>query len=386
MKSTFTIPESKREDVQKLVAKFQKKADKYGVPLSVEFGKPYGTKIAVNRVDESTGVIRTVDTMMIEAFDLTISGELIRKDGYTVVAKLEHLDGGNVVTAFGEENNIKWSNLDCHCEHCKSNRQRRVTFIVKHENGAEKQIGSTCLKEYCGIDPMAIGYRNELTDILLSEDVRNYDFIGHPVGKVYDPIEILALAIRIEKKHGYVRSSERRSNRGRIEEEIRTAKFDAEEIAEAKKMAKAISAISEEDARKFLLDNTKVILDSTYCKDSHFGYLAYAPVAYRKYIAELARREELKAKHDAQLGSQYIGEIGERVLLNITEAKLLTSWENEYGYTYLYKFVDDNGNILIWYASKFIDADDVKTIKGTVKDHCERDEIRQTVLTRCKVA
>ena len=47
---------------------------------------------------------------------------------------------------------------------------------------------------------------------------------------------------------------------------------------------------------------------------------------------------------------------------------------------------DAQGNVYIWYASRGIETRDGMTIKGTVKNHNERDGIKQTVLTRCKAA
>ena len=70
----------------------------------------------------------------------------------------------------------------------------------------------------------------------------------------------------------------------------------------------------------------------------------------------------------------------------VKEAKYITSWETIYGMTHLYKFVTVDGNVLVWFASSMIDIDDVHKLKGTVKDHTERDGIKQTVITRCKVA
>ena len=79
----------------------------------------------------------------------------------------------------------------------------------------------------------------------------------------------------------------------------------------------------------------------------------------------------------------------------VVSIKLLTSWETQYGMTYLYKMVDENGNVFIWYASKrfgkfdpdgaWEDFSQAK-IKATIKDHTERDGVKQTVVTRCKVA
>ena len=47
---------------------------------------------------------------------------------------------------------------------------------------------------------------------------------------------------------------------------------------------------------------------------------------------------------------------------------------------------DDSGNVAIWFTSAG-DMEVGKTyrIKGTIKEHSEYKEIKQTILSRCKV-
>ena len=125
---------------------------------------------------------------------------------------------------------------------------------------------------------------------------------------------------------------------------------------------------------------------SGYAKTKHFGRLAYLPIAYEKYLEHKARDEQWAAARLAETASEHVGEVGQRITLTAATAKLLTSWEGMYGTTYLYKFTDAQGNVYIWYASRGIETRDGMTIKGTVKDHNERDGVKQTVLTRCKAA
>jgi hypothetical protein len=153
-------------------------------------------------------------------------------------------------------------------------------------------------------------------------------------------------------------------------------------------MFNAVKAMSKDEAFKADLVNIKSLVDSGYCKASHFGFVAYAPVAYNKYIK---RCEELKQREaDAAIErerSEYVGEVGERLTIKTKTVKILTSWETQYGTTWLYKFVDENDNVFVWFASSPFDGRDelVTEIKATVKDHNERDGVKQTVLTRCKV-
>ena len=397
MKQTYTIPEARREDIEKLVAKYQKKAAKYNVALTAEYGEPYAQKVPVRKADPATGLIATVDTGLVEVFDLTIDGDEIRKDGYTVVAKIEHLEGGNVVNGFGADVKPAWRTASCNCEHCGTLRDRRLTFIVRHEDGSEKQVGRSCLKDYCGIDPHAIGYRNELEEILISDDIASYDFERRPVQEAYSTVEILALAISTIKRQGYVKSGEPNSNKGVIAEACKGYRPTEAELDAAKKLAQAIAEIDEDDAFTANLNNVQSLIKSEYCKRSHFGYIAYAPVAYEKYLEEMKRRAEREAARNAERSaSEYVGQVGKRIDLDIADMKLVTSWETQWGMTWLYKFTDTDGNVLVWFASKplervnengvYEDVTEVSHIRATVKEHNERDGVKQTIITRCKAA
>ena len=314
MKQVYTIPESRRDDIQKQVAKYQKKAAKYSVTLTAKYGEPYAQKVPVRKADPTTGLIATVDTVLVEVFDLTIDGEEIRKDGYAVVAKIEHLEGGNVVSTFGAEIKPAWHNDTCNCEHCGTLRDRRLTFIVRHEDGSEKQVGRSCLKDYCGIDPHAIGYRNELEEILISNDIAEYDFERRPVQVAYSTVDILALAIRAIKRQGYVKSGEPNSNKGEIAEACKGYRPTDAELQEARALAQAIAEIDPDDAFTANLNNVQSLIRSEYCKRSHFGYIAYAPVAYEKYVEEMKRQAEREAAKSAERNaSDYVGQVGQRI-------------------------------------------------------------------------
>lgn len=386
---TYTIPEVKREDVEKLIAARQKKAEKYGATLKATFGKPYAKEIEIREIDPATQTIGTVGTEMYEVFDLTIESETIKKDGYTVVAKIEHLEGGNVVSSY-EDHKPEWTTMKAHCDHCNGNHGQRVTFIVRHESGEEKQVGRTCLKDYCGIDPQAIGRANELNEILIGMDAERFDFMAAGIRPAHKTIDALALAVEIMKAQGYRKSDEPGSNRDTLKA-MMVQKVKAEEAAyeQAEELAKAIEAMSNEEAYGAALDNVKTLLHDGYCKLSHMGYIAYAPLGYERHMERLAKDARIAAEKAAEReSSKYVGEIGQRITIQVAELKLLSSWDTEWGTTFLYKITDTDGNTLVWFASRGLweEEQNAKTIKATVKDHTERDGIKQTVVTRCKVA
>jgi len=50
-----------------------------------------------------------------------------------------------------------WSRSEGWCEHCRTRRSRRTTYLLRRRNGSLAQIGSSCLAEFIGdADPMRV--------------------------------------------------------------------------------------------------------------------------------------------------------------------------------------------------------------------------------------
>ena len=54
---------------------------------------------------------------------------------------------------------------------------------------------------------------------------------------------------------------------------------------------------------------------------------------------------------------------------------------------HIYTFRDDKGDAIIWKTSKCLGIENgvMVHIKGTIKEHSEYEDEKQTVITRCKV-
>lgn len=101
--------------------------------------------------------------------------------------------------------------------------------------------------------------------------------------------------------------------------------------------------------------------------------------------AKVMTDEEYRASL-ANVGG-YVGNVGEKINF-VGTVKDVFSFEGNYGLTFVVKFSDDNGNVLVWFASnppqEIVGGAKLKMV-GTVKCHNERDNEKQTVVTRCKV-
>ncbi len=433
-KMTHTVYADLAPEVEKRLAKFAKKAERYGIPFSYSKGEEHPQKVTVYDVDPVERVQYEVETYMVSAIDFEVEcDELIRANGWKVLAMIEHGDIGNIVTGFGDTTiKDEWYNAPARCDHCGTNRFRSVTYIVE-KDGEQRQVGKSCLKDYTGISPALATMFAEVRDLFPSDfscDTKEWGEMK--VKPMCETEVVLAHACDAIKRFGFVKSDKENSTKDFV---LAMLADHAEPTEEGKQSAKEIMAwlvecgirakaeqeeldalwnraykrvyfddgdywehelVDEDAEREYykkanawnrvrdLERNCSVLATCRYAKFSHVGMLAYMPVAYRKYCEAKAREEAREAARlAASAASDHVGSIGDRITFRAATAELVTSWETQYGYTYLYKFTDESGNVYVWFASRTVRANAGVTMKGTVKNHTERDGVKQTVLTRC---
>lgn len=109
---------------------------------------------------------------------------------------------------------------------------------------------------------------------------------------------------------------------------------------------------------------------------------------------EKAEREAKEAEIKALKAiSQHVGQVGDKVEIKGTYVRS-GSWEQKsfsgYGteIMYVHTFKDYDGNVFTWKTQKGLGQmnwGEPVIIKGTIKNHCEYKDEKQTELTRCKV-
>jgi hypothetical protein len=111
------------------------------------------------------------------------------------------------------------------------------------------------------------------------------------------------------------------------------------------------------------------------------GLAAYIVQAYRKHLGAI---EEAKRAGV----SNHVGEVGKRLRdLELTVTGI-HSYESQYGVGEFIKFADAAGNRLTWKASgtQGLVVGKAYKVTGTIKSHGEFRGIKETYLSRCKVA
>ena len=135
--------------------------------------------------------------------------------------------------------------------------------------------------------------------------------------------------------------------------------------------------------------------------EKYMGIAVYAMFASKqnhdKMVAKKIAEEE-RAKVNAEV--EYYGAVGDKFELTLTFDKSF-GFEGVYGFTYIHLFHDDENHVFAWSSSNgtyqcwcktngkdgFLEYEVGKkyTLKGTIKAHEEYRNVKQTVITRCKV-
>lgn len=392
----YNIPVENIEELRKAATKIQKKAIKHGC------------KVVFEEVDELFKTETDEDGNEITRKYIVVEAEGEAKaEGWAFAGTIEHTGFGNILRSVSDEHKIpeRYRDAEPYCEHCHTKRARKDTYVVfNEETGEFKQLGKSCLKEYTN------GLSLNMVAMVLQwlKEVEEYcSYSGTSYKPYFEVKEVSKYFVETMRKLGWANSSAEDSSTKNIglsfydldrgcrwltkEEKERFSnlknkiEFNAdntedEYIEAALDWAKGWDGHEYNDYR----DNLKVIASMRYCEYKHLGYLASLFMAYDKAMEREVKRME---RNKSRAQSEFVGEVKDKVACSVKEFKCLTSWETQWGVTFLYEFITEEGNILIWKTGKWIDDEaEITVIKGTVKAHNEFRGAKQTELTRCKVA
>lgn len=406
--NVYAIWQGHMDELRKKVAKIQKKCSKYGCDfIFEEVGEEIREVEDKTSVDPTTGKHPKYNLKYI----------LVRADGtalingWEFVASVEHTEKGNIFSKAltDVEIPLRYRCSDPYCEHCNSNRMRKGTFIVRNaETGEFKQVGHNCLMDYThGMSASCATFFASIKDVFEEEAERMPSGFGSHE-KYFDTKEVLRYSAETIRLFGYSKSENGAdSTRSRM-----SAYFDCrhgglfpkeynEEISqllndvgfnadsdEAKKMVEdALAWLETQEESNDYMHNLKVVCALDYTTYNKFGLLVSLFPTFNK---DLEIQEQRKAEAELGKNSEYVGKVGDKVDVQIDSVKLITSWTNSFTYdlttTYVWKIIGKDGNIYTWKTQKWMDTDKPPvSIKGTVKEHKEFREVKQTELTRCKV-
>lgn len=406
----YAIPEVNIESLEKKLTRIKNKCAKYGCDFHYErIGEHFEEKkftdySEVLCVVNGQRVYRTW-TEIVKYIDIEVEGRA-EINGWQFAASLEYTSKGNLIkSAIDVEIPSRYYDCEPWCEHCKTKRDRAKSYIVY--NGEEfKQVGKSCLRDFTGgLSAEAVAtMESYIKEIEEASECTNW------TGKTYFDIEkymiIAAETIRIygyTKRDGYNTCTADRADelyRDANGMRIFGGKQAFERINDAKNKGFSTETAESVDlakrVREWIIGNERddnyyhnlKVACSLKCGDYKvLGLLVSAFPAYDRELEREAERREREAQEALKKAqSAYLGNVGDKITFAIADFKCLTSWETQWGTTYVYRFTDADGHDVTWKTSNWVSDRCVGgTISGKIKELKEYRGIKQTELTRCRV-
>lgn len=393
----YEIPVENIEALRKTAAKIQKKA------------ATHGCKVVYEEIDEVFKTVKDDEGREIARKYIVVEAEGEAKaDGWVFAGTIEHTEAGNILRSVSDEYKIpaRYRDAKPYCEHCKTKRTRKDTYVVfNEETGEFKQVGKSCLHEYTnGLSlEMAACMMKWLREV---EDACIFTGSSSSYVRMYNVMEVSKYFVETLRKFGWAGSAAAEDSTKNVAMDFYNVDYkyitypDTVKAINAKrnKVNFDLNHVTDEYVEAALewarnwdgheyndyRENLKVIAQMEYCEWKHLGYLASLFMVYdREMEREIKKMERQKTR--AQ--SVHIGQVGDKISEDVKDWKCLTAWDTQWGTTFMYEFVTADGNIVIWKTSKWLDEEDeITSITGKVKAHTEFRGVQQTELTRCKVA
>jgi hypothetical protein len=319
---------------------------------------------------------------------LEITGAAPKIDGWILVAVLEHTPEGNLIRSLpgSEIDLIKYREVGPRCDHCKTVRQRKDTYIVR--NGSETlQVGKSCLKDFTGHELHSLTPIIDLWSECLDGE---YEGSGSGLIEIKVWLAYCFAAIRVNGEYISKRKADERnlSSTADTAAHLMDAAKKARKERSGKRYRKPEDTASAEAALAYVLEtlgaksqlsdyehNLLTVARLELLGPRHTGMAAALASFYLRSLAEA-----MKAP------SEWIGEIKQRrEFVGLVE--FVTHFETPYGWSSIVKF-RVGSDVVVWKTStdhNFGIGDRV-AFKGTIKAHDEYRGERQTTVTRCKVS
>ncbi len=365
-------------------------------------------------------VIRTADVVRANQpslFDrfhhVTVTGPQPKLGGWTFCAALDLIDveGTRTVivrTAPGETIPAQFRENAGHCDHCKLQRNRKTTYILKNSPENYISVGASCLADFLGhAAPEEVAqffeYLSELGEIL--DEGENGSGGGCSFFSLADYLGYVAAAIRVDGWMSRTQVRNMNSNAtatADTADQVMTAVINGKtKEINPKYLPTKVDFDRGNDCREFMqtfiaAESAKGELNdylhnlSVICRMNAIDYKTSGIAASIIATAMREQGKEIERKKFANLKvtSKHFALVGEKITVRAT---LIGSREIEgqFGCTTMMRFVAE-GNACTWFASGSFEPSTWELgteylIRGTVKKLDEYQGLKQTILTRVVV-
>lgn len=404
--AVFLIPTDNLSELNSKLAKLNKRAAKLDVaPVT----------ITEHEVIEIKGQRKGE---VIQKQYIAVKGQSPKLAGWQFVATLEHDENGVILrrlpTYEGAADLMPYRDASPeNCDHCHLRRRRNDTYVIEHDNGSLKQVGSNCLVDFLGgQSPEQIArWCSYVADFIDGIDESDHEGSNGPQPqKRYDVTFYLTHVACMIRTYGWKSRGQAQYSGGATADAANdniyyqatqkkdqgvpmwTDPIEADE-ATAVAAIEWVKTLTETDLENDYLYNLYTSLKGESIPATLFGIAASGISAHARAI-EKAIKRQLRAEKPE---SQHIGTVGQRETFTLTITKI--HWiADRYSYNDdskpLIIMLDPSGNEVKWFASRLPGVGDTGNdpivggtyeVKASVKRHEDNPQYgRSTMITRAK--
>lgn len=333
---------------------------------------------------------------------VTLDRPEVKHDGWTFVATLSWDEEAGLVTRVVPDATLSKRPEARVCDVCHSKRDRKDTYVVQHDDGSEKQVGSNCLTQFLGIKPADVWMLDWSPK---EEDDDGPRGGGRSEDARFDTVEVLALATVLAKRYGWVSRSQANVDQTKVATAERMDYFMSGRMSDSKDPADRAAAAEIVDALPGAAEDAVAARDYARTLDGDSEYVinlravASADTVSGRNLALLASAVASKARQDERNAreratadsstSQHVGVVGGKIADVEARVVGVRTIDGDYGTSTLISFVTPDGNVLKWFASgnktDEVAIGDEVSLSGGIKGHGEFRGVPETSLTRVKV-
>jgi hypothetical protein len=333
---------------------------------------------------------------------VTLKAPKIKLAGWSLLAKLTVEEAGVMIgTLPGIEVSLaEYATVEraTACDYCGKARKRTATFVVEHETGERKVVGSNCLRDFLGTDPHAsLRFFQMLGDLEVElrsggSGTKSFWATAHYLAHAACMIRLSGWAPKSSSEYPTATqaANNMRAQASKSHDKRGKPLWDDQSDADHARAREALKWADEVlgakvnqtgDASDFDR-NLYIAAKNTYVTDRTEGTLAYLPVAHAK-AQEREIEYRLRNEKNAAAGatSTHVGQAKDRITVTGTVASVYEN-EGDWGTTFITKIEGDDGNIYKWFGSYDLGRGNKITGKFTVKKHDEYQGVKETVITR----
>jgi len=422
----------KRKDVDKSIEKLNKKCNRLGVSHpTIEISDTYEYRFTDGTYEDDPFAIVEMryKWYVIEVFDLTITlSEEIKFGDWEAIAYIDHFQHQHIQFDIDADYDydFKAAINDNTCEHCNTKRSRKKSFILKSKSGEFKKVGSTCVKDFTGVDPTKFfkAFQHILRTLEMfgegewggfeGDSPRWLDYRVFDINHIWtvskkilevDGVYIKTEWEEIENPSGYGYIKVRTNVNDATSDKVKSVLFDYDPESEYFVKPSEIDEDFVKSMREWLfnmdvrkqkregctiIDGTSNEVENdfdvklkTYAKRKRvrsfeIGFTGWIVDAYNKYVKSLS-----------EYVSEFQGEVGKKIQIEATITSL-SGFNGSYGWTNVYKMCDSIGNVYSKFGTinaRYADTDELKEgsilkMTAVIKKHNEFRGKNETVLGR----